>query len=729
MIQKEHYPISGMMCASCAITVEKVLQQAPGVKEVSVNYANQKANITFDSHITSAQALKKLVIDAGYDMEINALSEQDLRAKEQIRYRALQRTFWGSLLCSLPVFAIAMFHLHFPYSDYLQAVLATIGLFFFGKRFFVGAYNQLKHHTANMDTLVALSTSVAYLYSLSSLVFREFWQRQGITPHLYFEAAVMIISFILLGKVLEESAKGRTSEAIRKLMGLKPTSVWVKKDNQWQEIPIDQVQVGDVLLVKAGQKIAVDGQVTQGETFIDESMITGESLPVKKTVGDTVFAGTANGQGSIQMHAEKIGAQTLLSSIIKAVEDAQASKPPVQKLVDKIAALFVPTVIAIALLTFFLWLLLDKENGFSHGLQAFVSVLVIACPCALGLATPTAIMVGIGKGAENGILIKDAQSIELSSKMNAVVLDKTGTITQGTPTVISDFWTDKQKYLPVLYSLELHSSHPLAEAITTYWKGTEPVELTQVEEFAGAGVQALWEQECYRVGSLQWIQENNIPLSSDFKEKIQTYTVEGSLVVLASSKEVLALIFIADQVKDSSAKAIKALQKQGIEVYMLTGDNLQTANIIAQKVGISHVKAQVKPADKQDFVKELQAQGKIVGMVGDGINDSQALAQADVSIAMGKGSDVAMEVAQLTIISSDLLKISKTVNLSVETLRTIRQNLFWAFIYNLIGIPIAAGVLYLFGGGLLNPMYAGAAMAFSSVSVVTNSLLLKQKKI
>ncbi|MDO4880616.1 MAG: heavy metal translocating P-type ATPase [Capnocytophaga sp.] len=728
-MQKEIYPVSGMMCASCAISVEKVLQEAKGVKQVSVNYANQKANITFDASITSPQILKNIVKDAGYNLEINTITEETLRTKEQERYKKLQRTFWGSLLCSLPVFILSMFHLHFPYSDWVQAILATIGLIFFGKRFFIGAYNQLKHKSANMDTLVALSTSVAYLYSLSSLIFTDFWAKHGIATHLYFESAVMIISFILLGKMLEESAKGKTSEAIRKLIGLKPSEVLVKKENEWLQIPIEEVQLDDILLVKAGQKIAVDGSVIEGETYIDESMITGEAIPVKKSVGDFVFSGTTNGQGAFQMQAQKIGTDTLLSSIIKAVENAQGSKPPVQKLVDKIAAIFVPMVILIAFISFGLWLLLDKENGFSHGLQAFVSVLVIACPCALGLATPTAIMVGIGKGAENGILIQDAQSIELASKINTIVLDKTGTITKGNPSVIFDFWTDKQKYLPILYSMELHSSHPLAEAITKHWAGTTLIELSNIEEIAGAGIQAINKDEFFRIGNLHWIKENNILISNYFEEKITSFQNEGSLVFFANSKEVVGLIIIADEIKPTSEEAIKILHKQKIDVYMLTGDNEKTATHIGQKVGISHIKANVKPTDKQDFIKEFQQQGKIVAMVGDGINDSQALAQADVSIAMGKGSDIAMEVAQLTIISSDLLKIPKTIHLSTQTLRTIRQNLFWAFIYNLIGIPIAAGVLYIFGGGLLNPMYAGAAMAFSSVSVVMNSLLLKQKKI
>lgn len=728
-MQKEQYPIEGMMCASCAVAVEKVLQQAKGVKEASVNYANAKATITFDASITSAEVLKHQVEEAGYGLVITPVNQEILQQREEEHYKALQRTFWGSVCCSLPVFLISMFHLHFPYSDWFQALLATIGLVFFGKKFFKGAYNQLKHRSANMDTLVALSISVAYLYSLSSLVFRSFWERYGIAPHLYFESAVMIVSFILLGRMLEESAKGRTSQAIRKLMGLKPTIVYVRKNENWEEVPIENVQKGEILLVKSGQKIPVDGIVTEGETYVDESMITGEPLPVRKVIGNALFAGTTNGQGAIQMRAEKVGEHTLLSSIIKAVEDAQGTKPPVQKLVDKIAGIFVPIVIMIAIISFFLWMLLDKENGFSHGLQAFVSVLVIACPCALGLATPTAIMVGIGKGAENGILIKDAQSIELASKINAIILDKTGTITQGSPTVVQDFWENKDRDQPILYTMEQHSSHPLAQAIVAHWKETSPIILTQVKEISGAGVEALVEGKYYRVGNLSWLEEYGVFLSDDFREKINHYQSQGSLVGLADEQRILALIFMADKVKDTSALAIKKLQKQGIEVYMLTGDQLPVASHIAKEIGITHLKSQVKPQEKQDFVKELQAQGKVVAMVGDGINDSQALAQADVSIAMGKGSDIAMEVAQLTLISSDLLKIPKTVNLSVQTLRTIRQNLFWAFIYNLIGIPMAAGVLYFLTGKLLDPMYAGAAMAFSSVSVVTNSLLLKRKKI
>ncbi|GIZ15033.1 heavy metal translocating P-type ATPase [Capnocytophaga catalasegens] len=729
MIVKKIYPVTDMMCTSCANSVQTALEKEQGVVSANVNYANAKATVEFDTKITSPEKLKKTIIDAGYDLEIDYLSVEELEQKQAQQHQKLRKNFWGSLVCAVPVFIISMFHLHFPYHQYVQGILATITLFFFGRRFFVGAYKQLLHKSANMDTLVAVSTGTAFLYSWSNVFFADFWISKGIEPHLYFEAAVVIIAFILLGKLLEEQAKGKTSEAIKKLMGLQPTSVWVKKDADWVEIPINDVQKGDVILVKPGQKIAVDGKVIQGESYVDESMITGEPLAIRKLTGKEVFAGTINQLGSFQMEAEKIGAQTLLSSIVKAVEEAQGSKAPVQKLVDKIAGIFVPAVICIAIISFVLWIILDKQNGFSYGLQAFVTVLVIACPCALGLATPTAIMVGIGKGAENGILIKDAESLELASKVSTIVLDKTGTITEGNPVVTHSFWTNQQKHLPILYSLEHKSEHPIAQAIIRQWKNIPLVEISDFENKTGQGVQAYTNNLLYRVGSVLWFKELDFIFPENIQQKIDQWKEKSTVILFAEDKNIVAVLAISDTIKKTSKQAIELLQKQSIDVYMLTGDEEKSAQNIAEQVGISHVKSGVKPAEKQSFVKELQQANKIVAMVGDGINDSQALAQSDVSIAMGKGSDIAMSVAQITLISSDLLKIPQAIKLSYQTVRTIRQNLFWAFIYNVIGIPIAAGVLYPLGGFLLNPMLAGAAMALSSVSVVTNSLLLKRKKI
>lgn len=729
MLVKKTFPVTDMMCAVCATSIESVLKEAQGVKNVSVNYASQKAVVEFDDKQTSPERLKKIVIDAGYDLEINYLTPEEIEVKKIKHFQKLQNAFWGSLLCSLPVFIISMFHLHFPFHEYVQGFLATISLFFFGKRFFMGAWKQLQNVSANMDTLVAVSTGTAFLYSWSGVLFKDFWLKKGIEPHLYFEAAVVIISFILLGKLLEERAKGKTSEAIKKLMGLQPTFVWIKRDTDWVEIPLEKVQKGDILLVKSGQKIAVDGVVIQGESYVDESMITGEPLAVHKFVDEKVFSGTINQLGSFQMRAEKVGEETLLSSIIKAVEEAQESKAPIEKLTDSISRIFVPIVICIALISFVLWNIIDTENGFSHGLQSFVSVLVIACPCALGLATPTAIMVGIGKGAEKGILIKNAECLETANRVNAVILDKTGTITEGTPVVVDEYWVNKSEHLPILLSLEANSQHPLAQSIIKYYGGEKLIEISQFETLVGEGVQAFVDGREYRVGNVRWAVNLGVIISSEVEQKINKWKNNSSVVLLFNQTQVLAVLAVSDAVKKTSAEAISQLKKSGIEVFMLTGDEEKTAKNIASQVGISSVKSEMKPSDKQQFIKDLQANGKVVAMVGDGINDSQALAQADVSIAMGKGSDIAMNVAQITLISSDLLKISKAIRLSHQTIKTIRQNLFWAFVYNVIGIPIAAGVLYPIGGFLLNPMIAGAAMAFSSVSVVVNSLLLKRSSL
>lgn len=728
MKQKDIFPVLDMMCAACANSVENALSKADGVFSAHVNYASQKATVEYNPEVTTAQKLRQIVIDAGYDMLTDQVSEADLNRYKQENYQKLKNAFVGSLFCSLPIFFISMLGLRFPYSPYFLGILAGICLIFFGKRFFVGAFKQLRHKTANMDTLVAMSTGVAFLYSWFTLIFEQQWKALGLNTHLYFEASTMIISFVLLGKLLEESAKRKTFEAIESLMGLKPESVWIFKHEKWEEIPLEKVQINDVILVKSGQKIAVDGSVLSGSSFVDESMITGEPMGVRKGVGDSVFAGTTNQEGSFEMKAERIGAQTLLSNIIKAVEQAQSSKPPVQKLVDKISAIFVPTVIAIATLSWILWGIFAPQNGFSLGLQSFVTVLVIACPCALGLATPTAIMVGVGKAAKNGILVKDAQSLETASKITDIVLDKTGTITQGKPRVAHSLWVNKNRDLPILLGLEKHSVHPLAKAIWEEWKNITPEKTSDFQEIVGFGVQAEFQQKKYRAGSLAW-SEKSLPLPQEWKNQVENWKAQGTVIALSDEQDILAVLCISDSVKNTSALAISQLQKMGVRVHMLTGDTPQSAQNIAQQVGITSVLAQTTPQEKQSFIQKLQKEGKTVAMVGDGINDSQALAQADMSIAMGQGSDVAMEVAQITLISSDLMKLPITLKLSQQTLTTIRQNLFWAFIYNLIGIPIAAGALYPFFHFLLNPMIGAMAMALSSVSVVTNSLLLKRKKI
>ena len=583
-----------------------------------------------------------------------------------------------------------------------------------------------------MDTLVALSTGVAYLFSVFNTLFPDYWHRRGLHAHVYFEASAVVIAFILLGKLLEEKAKGNTSSAIKKLMGLQPKTVTIVHTNGHQaEIPISDVKVGDILLVRPGDKIAVDGKVETGSSYVDESMITGEPIPVEKSMGASVFAGTMNQKGSFQFSARKVGGDTVLAQIIKMVQDAQGSKAPVQKLVDKIAGIFVPVVIAIALLTLIVWLIAGGENGFTQGLVAMVTVLVIACPCALGLATPTAIMVGVGKGAEHGILIKDAESLELAMKVTAVVLDKTGTITEGRPAVTDIAWLNGNSELaPVLASIEKQSEHPLAEAVVNYLSIAQSLPVEHFESITGAGTKATVAGATYYAGNEKLLKTNSISIDKVLLSTAQQWLQEAKTVIyFADDKKALCVIAISDKIKESSVRAIKQLNDAGIEVYMLTGDNVATAAAIAAQAGIKQYKAEVLPVQKAEFVKSLQQAGKVVAMVGDGINDSNALAQADVSIAMGKGSDIAMDVAKMTIISSDLMKIPEAIKLSRYTVSTIRQNLFWAFIYNVIGIPLAAGVLYPINGFLLNPMIAGAAMALSSVSVVSNSLRLKFKKI
>lgn len=733
-IVQENFPVLGLNCASCAARVDKTLNHQPGVNKATVNYASATATVEYDRSLCSAETLQEIVRSIGFDL----LIQQDDHTLEEVeqahkkKFRTLKsRTTWAIIL-SLPVVVIGMFFMNMPFANLIMWALSTPVVFWLGRDFFTSALKQLKHGSANMDTLVAISTGVAYLFSLLNMLFPDFWLSRGIHPHVYFEAASVIIAFILLGRLLEEKAKGNTSSAIKKLMGLQPKTVTVATPSGEQKvIPIEEIRPGNILLVKPGERIAVDGIVTEGTSYVDESMLSGEPIAVVKEKNSKVFAGTINQKGSFCFKAEKVGTDTLLAKIIRMVQDAQGSKAPVQQLVDKIAGIFVPVIIGIAVLSFIAWMLLDGEDGFTHGLLAFVTVLIIACPCALGLATPTAIMVGIGKGAERGILIKDAESLEIAKKINAVVLDKTGTVTEGKPIVTDLIWDSSAESLKsVFYSLERLSEHPLAEAIVLYFKDTEFVEIEGFESLTGKGVKGRCQDKIYYVGNRKLLEENQITVSTTLSDKAARLTAEAQTIIwFADEEKALAIVGITDQIKATSIQAVSELQASGIEVYMLTGDNEATAREIARKAGIPHYKAGVLPQDKAKFVSQLQKEGKKVAMVGDGINDSAALAQADLSIAMGSGSDIAMDVAKMTIISSDLTKIPEALKLSKLTVRTIRQNLFWAFIYNLIGVPIAAGILYPICGFLLNPMIAGAAMAFSSVSVVSNSLRLKSKKI
>jgi Cu2+-exporting ATPase len=724
-------PVTGMTCSACASSVENILSKQEGVLECAVNFANESVKIAFDPHQTTPENLKKSLQAIGYDLLLDtehAASQQaEIKANQ---YQSLKsRVIWASIL-TVPIVVLGMFFMELPYANWVMLVLTTPVLVVFGRSFFINAFKQARYGQANMDTLVALSTGIAYLFSLFNTLNPEFWHRRGLHPHVYYEAAAVVIVFIMLGKLLEERAKANTSSAIKKLMGLQPRTVWIIENGEEKEVAITEVRVGDRIVVKPGDKIAVDGKVLSGTSFVDESMISGEPIPVEKSKGHKVFAGTVNQQGSFRFLAEKVGSETLLAQIIRMVQNAQGSKAPIQKLTDKIASIFVPVVMGISVLTFVIWVLFGGENALTQGLLAAVTVLVIACPCALGLATPTAIMVGVGKGAENGILIKDAESLELAHRINAVVLDKTGTITEGKPQVTDSLWTiEDETFKAIALTLENQSAHPLAEAVAKHLKeeGGKSLTIQQFENVSGKGVQANFEGTMYYVGSPSWVAELGIPMG---KLPIQQWQSEAKTVtVFADEAQILAIFGITDPIKSTSAKAIKALQAEGIEVYMLTGDNAFSAQKVADSVGLTHFKSQVLPSDKAAFVQELQRQGKTVAMVGDGINDSHALAQADVSIAMGKGSDIAMDVAKMTLISSDLQKISQAIRLSKWTVATIHENLFWAFIYNLIGIPLAAGVLYPYNGFMLNPMIAGAAMALSSVSVVTNSLRLKLKKL
>lgn len=758
-ILKNTFPVLGMTCAGCAASVESILSATEGVISAQVNFAANTVLVGYKKDVTP-ETLQKALQSVGYDLIVDA--EDPNAAQEEARhehYEKVKKLTIGAAILTVPIFILGMFFMEWIPGKWISLALSVPVLFYFGQGFYINAWKQARFGKANMDTLVALSTGIAFIFSLFNTLFPEFWHSRGVHPHVYYEAATVIITFISFGKLLEERAKSGTSEALKKLMGLQPKTLKVLIDGKEKELPIASVLVGNEIIVRPGEKIPVDGTVSSGESYIDESMISGEPLPVSKKAGEKVFSGTVNQRGSFHFIAEKIGSETLLSQIIRKVQEAQGSKAPVQKLVDKIAGIFVPTVMGISILTFTIWILVGGEDAFAHALLTSVAVLVIACPCALGLATPTAIMVGMGKGAENQILIKDAESLELGHKVNAVILDKTGTITEGKPSV-TDFWfadegisasdqsqfsvsesnhseqslwsVEQSRNMSLLLAIESKSEHPLGEAVVKFLtqKNLDSIQIDRFESVTGRGVKAWKGSDLFLVGNEKFLVENQVNLDSELSQKAESWSKEAKTVIFfADETKVLAILAISDRVKKSSQSAIEKLKSKGIEVYMLTGDNQQTAAAVARQVGVTDFKAGVMPSDKADFIKELQAKGKIVAMVGDGINDSEALAQADVSIAMGHGSDIAMDVAKMTLITSDLEKIPQAFNLSTLTVNGIKQNLFWAFIYNLIGIPIAAGVLYPINGFLLDPMIAGGAMALSSVSVVMNSLRLKKMKI
>ncbi|WP_299759255.1 heavy metal translocating P-type ATPase [uncultured Pontibacter sp.] len=736
-LTKATFPVEGMTCASCANSIQSMLQARKGVAEANVNFAGKTLQVTFDEKEVKPGQLRETVQEIGFDILIEETTQEELEERQARSLALLKRKTIVAGVLALPVFILGMFfHDTFAWGNWAMLILTAPVLLWAGQRFFVGAWAQAKYFRANMDTLVALSTGIAFAFSLFNTVYPKFFLSRGLVPHVYYEAVAVIIAFILLGKYLEEGAKDRSSSAIKKLMGLQPKTVRIVRNGTEMNLKIEEVQVGDRVVLLPGERVPVDGKVAAGTTYVDESMLSGEPLPVQKQPGDALYAGTINQKGSVQIIAEKTGGETMLAHIIKLVQEAQGSKAPVQKMVDKIAGIFVPIVLLVAVLTFAVWLLVGGEAYLTEALLSTISVLVIACPCALGLATPTAIMVGVGRGAENGILIKDAESLEQAHKVTAVILDKTGTITLGKPSVTDVVWaqdTQEQDRLETLFfSMEAQSEHPIAQAIYTYYKdqGKQALQPDSFNSLTGLGIEAEYIKKRYLAGNEKLLRQQGVQLPEQMLQAARQLQEDAKTVIFfADDKEAIAVFAVSDPIKPAAAEGINAMHDAGLEIYMLTGDNKQTAAAVARQVGVEHFQAGLLPTDKADFVKELQTQGKVVGMVGDGINDAQALATADVSIAMGQGTDVAMDVAGITLMRSDLTQVAKAVKLSRATVKTIHQNLFWAFIYNVICIPVAAGVLFPFTGFLLNPMIAGAAMALSSVSVVTNSLRLRSNKL
>lgn len=733
-VENKVLPVLEMSCAVCANNVESTVKALPGVEEASVNFAANTLFVKYHVSVVSLQKIQEAVQAAGYDLIIDSedpLAEQEEMARKH--YKRLKRNTIGAWVLSVPLALLGMVFMHMPYANWIMMVLALAIMLLFGRMFYVSGARHAIQGKANMDTLVALSTFIAFVFSLFNTVYPQFWIEKGLEPHVYYEASGVIIAFVLLGKLMEEGAKNSTSSAIKGLMGLQPKTARIVADGKEEEIPISSLKTGNVVSVRPGEKIPVDGILKQGASSVDESMLSGEPIPVEKTTGDRVLAGTINQKGAFTMEATGVGNETILAQIVQMVQAAQGSKAPVQRIVDKISSIFVPVVVLLSVITFVCWMVIGGGNYFSYALLSAVSVLVIACPCALGLATPTALMVGMGKGAERHILIKDAFALENFCKVDTIVLDKTGTLTEGVPEVRESCWLTESDacYLNILYTAELKSEHPLASAIIRWLEksGASTCETGNFESLTGRGIRMEVEGITYWVGSQGLLELFGAKIPEKTMRQIGNWQENGqSVVYYGKGNELLAALAISDRIKPTSAEAVKGLTGMGIEVHLLTGDGAKTAERVAQTLGIKYFKAEVMPTDKEEYIKALQEQGKKVAMVGDGINDSQALARADVSIAMGKGTDIAMNVAMITLITSDLLLLPEAIKLSRRTVRLIHQNLFWAFIYNLIGIPLAAGILFPLNGLLLNPMLASAAMAFSSVSVVLNSLRLKFMK-
>lgn len=729
-ISKKSFPVTGMTCSACAKSVETILNHTEGVQSANVNLATNTVFLEFDSAKNPLE-FRDALRNVGYDLIVESSESADMEDLAKNRLNKLKYSTIWSFTFTLPVFIISMFFMDWGPGRYISFALTIPVVFWFGNHFYINAFKHARHGFANMDTLVALSTGIAFIFSVFNVVFPDFLLSKGFEPHVYFESVGVIISFISTGKWLEEKAKAGTSTSIKKLLNLQVKRLFVEREGRVLEISDKEVEIGDLVIIKPGANIPVDGTIYSGNSYIDESMMTGEPIPVYKKEGDAVFAGTTNQKGSFRFRAEKVGNDTYLARIIALVQEAQGSKAPVQRLADRIAGIFVPVVIIFSVITFVVWYLLGGENAFTHAFLNAIAVLVISCPCALGLATPTAIMVGIGKGAENNILIKDAESLERATKADVVILDKTGTITEGKPKVIQLVWLDPKynNLASVILAMELRSEHPLAEAITEYLaeKKSHPSEIHDFNSMTGSGIMASTKDgETYFLGNYkllnEYFQQNGGGIN-------QYEHFKGTVVYFFTRDKLLAQILIEDTVRESAKTAIEALSKNNAEVHLLSGDNEKTVEDVAVKLGIPFYKSNVLPDEKASYIKRLQTSGHVVAMVGDGINDAHALAQADISIAMGKGSDIAIDVAKMTLIGSDLRMLPKAFKLSKMTVRGIHQNLFWAFIYNIIGIPVAAGVLYPINGFLLDPMIAGAAMALSSVSVVTNSLRLKWKKL
>lgn len=755
--------VSGMHCASCAANIQRNLKKQPGIVDASVNYASEQASVVFVAGKISPKKIAATVKKSGYEAHISDGAGHhsghhaddgvdDIAAIERDKTLvSIKRKLLFSLILAIPIFLSMIPGTPGPLgvlqNKWLLWLLATPIQFWAGRNFYLSAFSALKNKTANMDTLVVLGTSAAYFFSVFVVFFEEMLMEAGIPAHVYFEASSAIIIFILAGKYLEIRAKGQTSEAIKKLIGLQAKTARLKKNGKYVDVPVEEVQIGDLVLVKPGEKIPVDGLVVSGESSVDEQMVTGESLPVLKTEKSQVIGSTINVSGVLEIKATKVGSLTMLSQIIDLVRQAQGSRPPIQKLVDTISAYFVPVVIILAVLTFVVWLLIGPEPKFLNALVSMISVLIIACPCALGLATPTSLMVGIGLGAEKGILIKDASALEISGKIKAIVLDKTGTLTEGKPKVQNWLFVGKSEgserseiveknLLRNIAAVENLSHHPLAKAIEEFAVDKSPSQdllaVTKFKDISGQGVEAEIGGKNFLIGNAALMSARRVAISKDIEAEISKWQTQAqSIALVATEGKLVGVLGIADSIKDNARATIGQLKNLGIVPVLVTGDNARTAEVVAQKVGISAaaVHSEVLPARKEQVIRELRQQYGVIAMAGDGINDAPALAAADVGFAMGLGTDIAMETSGVTLLRSDISLIPKAIHLSKATMRNLRQNLVWAFGYNVILIPVAMGVLYPFSGILLNPMLAGAAMAFSSVSVVANALRLKHIRI